>query len=696
MSIACEISSQNKEISPLEMVQVAEINQTGQLESLKIAEAQKHTETTLRAMNDTISLSQEVALHAAQKLAAESTVSIEKLPEDGAGTINWGPDLSAGWNDNNFLKSIEGGYSGSFSFVTKYGHRVNVSSESNEDGTVSDAIYVTVQQANGDTLRTKLGLSLLINEDEQGVSFSASNQGTDGNDIIISKGFNMTGGKGDDTLISLGLPGAKGEDAGVMLGEEGDDTLVHLGDVGSEQRIDTGRGRDSVLMRAYSSQSDKSLLLGEGENRVVIDTVHKDAQINSIQSSIGRSQEPAVANEFILKEMHGTIRLHGKDANSIQAETVTGSLKILGNGLAQGSNSFSIGTLAQEASIDIAGNSSTQLHVDVLDGKVTKYHKGDDLTNTINVGALNGKLDFYNSGNNTITVDTLNGYLGTRDITYFLGDTPLEPRGLENNVSINTVAAGKAEITGKTTATINTIITGQVEVFGSKDSTTTVDLVQEEGTLSVVGNLALRESSGRVGQSNGTAAIEKSTGYLWFSNSTATVGSQAGYTGLNNTTATFGSLAGGKHDGPSMAIGGTVDLTAATITDSRDIRVSDDTTALTMKVQHMEGSFLYLNAGNNDIQIDTMHNSGIAMNLYGEKSAHGSVQVNSATESIFYGKGIDVANASDCIFTQNDNVWRAAQIFGIRATLEFMRKLGGEDIFEETGLLRKDAIARLN
>ncbi len=56
----------------------------------------------------------------------------------------------------------------------------------------------------------------------------------------------------------------------------------------------------------------------------------------------------------------------------------------------------------------------------------------------------------------------------------------------------------------------------------------------------------------------------------------------------------------------------------------------------------------------------------------------------------------EVANASDCIFTQNDNVWRAAQIFGIRATLEFMRKLGGEDIFEETGLLRKDAIARLN
>ena len=341
---------------------------------------------------DVVSISPEAqvlsAKAAEQGKGAAPTQATQTAPA--ATEYTWGPDLIEGWNDENYLRQVDGGFVGSLSMTTANGTKVGVAAEVNEDGSPANSVMVTIQAADGTVQQHRVeertgtlswdeetrlltgeysGGFLRITETENGIEIDTDYYSQKDTDDIIITLAGGGGGGGNDTLVGLG---------GSIHGGDGDDTLVHLS-TAKNSLVSAGAGDDTLYIRKLNFE----LQPGTGNNTINIDTM--TGSIRNPQKGLLQTwNENDVANNvYNIGKMSGSIVLTDRAGEHNETFNI-GSVENAYFILAGDNYTLSIGSIKNA---DIRAYDGVSVHADKAE----------------NVIALGENIAFASGSNSTIT-----------------------------------------------------------------------------------------------------------------------------------------------------------------------------------------------------------------------------------------------------------------------------------------------------
>lgn len=287
----------------------------------------------------------------------------------------------------------------------------------------------------------------ILSEDEDGslnVSDYTKGAETDGDDIIITQeGKDVSGGKGNDTIVDLYGKIHKGEaDINSMSidGGDGDDTIIVKGEM-RQKTVNTGAGDDTIQSDGRIYHSD--INTGEGDD--TINVSGENAHIDQSNITMGDGDDTIVASNGVWGGNVDTgagddiISAHkGRIYSNIR--TGNGNDKVLGQSIA-GSLDTGEGDDTVEVREAIGGNIKTGAGNDVIKvadggaghigGKI-EMGAGDDLIDAKGSGVGFAHID-TGSGNDSVTV--MDTYEST--INLGSGDDSLTGRLIMHNTRIN-------------------------------------------------------------------------------------------------------------------------------------------------------------------------------------------------------------------------------------------------------------------
>lgn len=251
---------------------------------------------------------------------------------------------------------------------------------------------------------------IIITQDEDGniTGIKDYTQGdeTSGDDIIIGHGSALSGGDGDDTIISLNRGLVESNSVGTISGGNGDDTIIALVYCGSVN-IDAGDGNDVV--EVHGGILNSSVITGEGD-----DTVRTTGMLNSTIDTGNGDDSVQIAGGMIM----GTIRTgDGDDTvdSDLEGSTGYGSFTNTTVDTGDGNDTIRSRSISAGSTIDMGDGNDSLTVAGILYQSTVKSGAGNDYIQ------VDGEMGYssINTGKGDDTVHVWNVY---HDSTIDTGD----------------------------------------------------------------------------------------------------------------------------------------------------------------------------------------------------------------------------------------------------------------------------------